>query len=60
MSFLRATRCRPASVHEEHAQAQSEATPELGDVDLWLAGKIEEASKLLNLAPGEVFEAGPA
>lgn len=32
---------------------------ELGDVDQWLAGTVEEASKLLKLAPVEVFDAGP-
>lgn len=33
---------------------------ELGDVDLWLAGTVEEASKLLRLAPVEEFDASPA
>lgn len=33
---------------------------EQGDVDLWLAGTVEEASKLLKLAPVEEFDAGPA
>ncbi|MGJ7555928.1 SOS response-associated peptidase [Variovorax sp. RB3P1] len=33
---------------------------ELGDVDLWLAGTIDEAKQLLKLAPVEAFEAGPA
>lgn len=32
---------------------------ELGDVDMWLAGTIEDARTLLRLAPVEVFEAGP-
>lgn len=32
---------------------------ELGDVDIWLAGTVEEARKLLKLAPVEEFEAGP-
>lgn len=32
---------------------------EAEDVDLWLAGPIEEAKKLLKLAPAEAFEAGP-
>jgi hypothetical protein len=31
-----------------------------GDIDLWLAGTVEEATRLLKLAPVEVFEAGPA
>jgi hypothetical protein len=30
-----------------------------GDIDLWLAGTVEEATRLLQLAPVEVFEAGP-
>ena len=30
------------------------------DVDTWLAGTIEEAKRLLRLAPVEAFEAGPA
>ena len=33
---------------------------ELGDVDLWLAGTVEEAKALLKLAPVEAFSAGPA
>jgi len=33
---------------------------ELGDVDLWLAGTVEESSKLLKLAPVEEFDASPA
>lgn len=33
---------------------------ELGDVDTWLAGTVEEASKLLRLAPVEDFDASPA
>jgi putative SOS response-associated peptidase YedK len=32
---------------------------ELGDVDLWLAGTIEEAQQLLRLSPVELFDAGP-
>lgn len=32
---------------------------ELGDVDRWLAGTLEEAGRLLKLAPVELFEAGP-
>ncbi|MBF5006818.1 SOS response-associated peptidase [Diaphorobacter caeni] len=32
---------------------------EQGDVDLWLAGTVEEAKQLLRLAPVDVFEAGP-
>ena len=32
---------------------------EMGDVGLWLAGTVEEASKLLQLAPVERFDAGP-
>ena len=32
---------------------------ERGDVDLWLAGTMEDASKLLKLAPASVFAAGP-
>lgn len=32
---------------------------ELGDVDLWLAGTVEEAKQLLKLAPVEEFDAGP-
>ena len=30
------------------------------DVDTWLVGTIEEAKRLLRLAPVESFEAGPA
>ena len=33
---------------------------ELADLDTWLGGTGEEASKLLRLAPVETFEAGPA
>jgi hypothetical protein len=33
---------------------------EFGDVDLWLAGTVEEAKTLLRLAPVEEFDAGPA
>ena len=33
---------------------------ELTDVDTWLGGTDEEASKLLRLAPVKTFEAGPA
>lgn len=33
---------------------------EQSDVDLWLSGTVAEASKLLKLAPVEVFQAGPA
>ena len=33
---------------------------ELADLDTWLGGTSEAASKLLRLAPVEVFEAGPA
>jgi hypothetical protein len=29
------------------------------DVDLWLAGTVEEAKTLLKLAPVEEFDAGP-
>jgi hypothetical protein len=32
---------------------------EKGDIDLWLAGTVDEAMKLLKLSPLEVFEAGP-
>jgi putative SOS response-associated peptidase YedK len=32
---------------------------EFGDVDLWLAGTVEEARALLRLAPVEAFDAGP-
>jgi hypothetical protein len=32
---------------------------EFGDVDLWLAGTVEEAKTLLRLAPVEEFDAGP-
>lgn len=33
---------------------------EQGDVDQWLAGTVKDAQALLQLAPVEVFEAGPA
>jgi len=33
---------------------------EVHEFDLWLAGTVEEATKLLKLAPVEVFDAGPA
>jgi putative SOS response-associated peptidase YedK len=33
---------------------------ELGDVDLWLAGTVEEAKQLLQLPAVELFDAGPA
>jgi putative SOS response-associated peptidase YedK len=33
---------------------------EFGDVDLWLAGTVEEARALLRLAPVGEFEAGPS
>jgi putative SOS response-associated peptidase YedK len=32
---------------------------ELGDVDQWLAGTVQEAQELLRLAPVDVFMAGP-
>lgn len=32
---------------------------EKGDVDLWLAGTVEEAQQLLRLTPAEEFDAGP-
>ncbi len=32
---------------------------EHGDVDLWLAGTMEEAMALLKLTPAEAFDAGP-
>ena len=32
---------------------------ELADMGTWLAGTIDEASKLLRLAPVEIFAAGP-
>ena len=32
---------------------------ELGDVDQWLAGTVEEAQELLKLTPVDVFDAGP-
>ena len=32
---------------------------ELEDVDTWLFGHLEEASRLLQLAPAEIFNAGP-
>ncbi|QOT82425.1 SOS response-associated peptidase family protein (plasmid) [Cupriavidus basilensis] len=31
---------------------------ELGDVDLWLAGTVDQAQRLLRLAPADAFEAG--
>jgi hypothetical protein len=33
---------------------------ELADVDLWLAGKLDDAKALLQLTPVEAFDAGPA
>ncbi|MDM0007907.1 SOS response-associated peptidase family protein [Variovorax sp. J22G73] len=33
---------------------------EFGDVDMWLAGTVQEAKTLLRLAPVEEFDAGPA
>lgn len=33
---------------------------EAGDVDAWLAGTMEQAQALMQLAPVEVFAAGPA
>jgi putative SOS response-associated peptidase YedK len=33
---------------------------EFGDVDLWLAGTMDEAKQLLRLPAVELFEAGPA
>ena len=32
---------------------------ELGDVDQWLHGTVDEATQLVRLAPVEVFDAGP-
>ena len=32
---------------------------EVGNVDQWLAGTVEEAKQLLRLSPVEVFVAGP-
>ena len=43
----------------DHQDKRSIIPIELGDVDLWLAGTMEEASKLFKLAPASVFEAGP-
>jgi hypothetical protein len=33
---------------------------EFGDVDLWLAGTMEEAKRLLRLPTVKLFDAGPA
>lgn len=33
---------------------------EAGDLDTWLAGTLEQASRLLRLAALETFRAGPA
>ena len=32
---------------------------ERGDLDLWLAGTVEQAKALLKLTPPEDFDAGP-
>ena len=43
------------------AQDKRSVVPiEAADVDVWLAGTVEQASKLVRLAPVETFEAGPA
>ncbi|WP_431273219.1 SOS response-associated peptidase [Variovorax ureilyticus] len=33
---------------------------EKGDIDLWLSGTVEQATRLLSLSPVEIFDAGPA
>lgn len=43
------------------AQDKRSVVPiEAADVDIWLAGTVQEASKLVRLAPVEAFKAGPA
>ena len=32
---------------------------ELGDVDQWLYGTMEQAAELVRLAPADLFDAGP-
>ena len=52
---------KPDPKAPENAQDKRSVIPiEAGDVGTWLAGTVEEASRLLQLAPVEVFDAGPA
>lgn len=46
---------RPVDRQDKH----SVIPIELEDVDTWLEGTVAEASKLLRLAPMEVYDAGP-
>ena len=51
---------KPDPKAPEDAQDKRSVIPiEAGDVDTWLAGTVEEASRLLQLAPVELFDAGP-
>ena len=52
---------KPDPKAPENAQDKRSVIPiEAGEVDTWLAGTVEEASRLLQLAPVELFDAGPA
>jgi len=44
----------------ERQDKRSVISIEPGDVDLWLAGTMEEAKQLLRLPAAELFDAGPA
>ena len=51
---------KPDPKAPENVQDKRSVIPiEAGDVDTWLAGTVEEASRLLQLAPVELFDAGP-
>ena len=51
---------KPDSKAPADAQDKRSVIPiEAGDVDTWLAGTVAQASRLLQLAPLELFDAGP-
>ena len=50
----------PEGPRAEQQDQRSVVPIELGDVDAWLAGTLDEAQALLRLTPVEIFAAGPA
>ena len=50
----------PAPPLPPHLQDKRSVIPiERGDLDLWLAGTVEQAKALLKLTPPQDFDAGP-
>ena len=51
---------KPDPAYGPDEQDKRSVTPiEIGDVDPWLHGSVEDAAQLLRLAPVEVFNAAP-